>query len=81
MSHNVVVDESASWYSLPILDDSMLITETEISEVEMMVKEEEIDTPDESPVSFRLSGPNEETASSEESVVQSPPQKLRRRGR
>ena len=55
-------DESEFWYSPLSLtpDNSIPITEDEASEAELILEEEEIDTLEESLISFRLSGPNEE---------------------
>ena len=41
-------------------------------------EEEDIDTLEENPISIRLSGPNEESSSNEDSVGHSPRKKLRR---
>ena len=64
VSCDVVFDKSKSWYSLPspTPDDPIPITKDEASEAEMIREEEEEDvgTLEESPISFRLSGPNEE---------------------
>ena len=82
MSRDVVFDKSASWY-LPSTTDlnSNLSSEDEVSEAEMPPDEHEIGSLEESPISFRLSGPNErlsrydqsdeEPANSEDSAVQS----------
>ena len=86
----MLFDESASWY-LPSTPDlnSNPSSDDEVSEAEMPPDEREIGTLDESPISFRLSGPNErlsrfdqseeESASSGDSVVLSPRRKPRRR--
>ena len=60
VSRDVFFDESASWYSLPNPNDSMPITENEANKAKMVVEKEEIDPSEESLISFRLSGPNEE---------------------
>ena len=54
-------NEWASWYSLPT-SDSILITQDEASEHKMICEDEEEDigTLEESPISFRMSDPNEE---------------------
>ena len=54
-------DESASWYlpSPPTSDNYILISEDEVSEAEMPLDEGDIETIEESSISFRLSGPNE----------------------
>ena len=54
ISHDVVFDESASWY-LPLTPDlnSNPSSEDEVND------EHETKTLEESPISFRLSGPNE----------------------
>ena len=82
-------DESASWY-LPRLWTSTLnpSSDDEVSKAEMPPEEHEIETLDESPISFRLSGPNErlsrfdqskeEPASSRDSAMHSPRRKPRR---
>ena len=61
VSHDVVFDESASWYLplSPTPDDSIPSFEDEVSEAEMPPDEREIETLEESLISFRLSGPNE----------------------
>ena len=62
VSRVVIFDELASWYS-PLsstTDDSIPIAQDEATEVELTVEEEEIDTLEESSISFPLSGPNEE---------------------
>mgnify|MGYP007129910000 CR=1 FL=1 len=82
-------DESASWNLPPTLDlNSNPSSEDEVSEAEMPPDERETETLEESPVSFRLSGPNErpsrfnqsdeEPASSGDSAMQSPRRKPRR---
>ena len=83
VSHDVVFDESASWY-LPSTPDlnSNPNSEDEVSEAEMPPDEREVETLEESPTSFRLSGlnerlsrfdqSNEELASSADSAVHSP---------
>ena len=84
VSRDVVFDESASWYfpSSTNLDNSIPISEDEVNEAEMPLKGEEIRALEESPISFRLSGPNErlsrhdqsdeQSASSGDSIVHSP---------
>ena len=77
MSRDVLFDELASWYSLlsPTPEDFIPIIEDEASEAELIQEEEEIETLEEGPISFRVSGPNEEqidmSASDEDSVMQS----------
>ena len=89
VSCDVVFDESASWYLPPTPDlNSNLSSDNEVSEAEMSPDGRAIGTPNESPVSFRLSGPNErpsrfnqsdeEPASSGDSAMQSPRRKPRR---
>ena len=90
VSHDVVFDESTSWY-LPLTPnlDSNPSSDNEVSEAEMPPDEPEIGTREESPISFRLSGPSgrlsrfdqseEEPVSSGDSAVQSPRRKPRRR--
>ena len=60
MSHDVVFDESSSWYSLPspTPEDAETIVKEEISEVDLL-DEEEIGNLVESLISFRLSGSND----------------------
>ena len=62
MSRDVVFDKSTSWYSIlvPIPDDFVSITEDVASEADMNLEAEEINTQEESLISFRLSEPNEE---------------------
>ena len=84
VSRDVVFDEFASWY-LPLTPDlnSNPNSEDEVSEAEMPLDEHEIETLEESPISFRLSGPNEQlsrfdqldekSASSADSAVQTQP--------
>ena len=83
VSRDVLFDESASWYLPPTPDlNSNLSSNDEVSEVEMPVDEREIETREESPISFWLSGPNgrlsqfdqseEEPVSSGDSAVHSP---------
>ena len=90
VSHDVVFDESASWYLPPTPDpNSNPSSDDEVSEAKMPPDEREIGTLDESPISFRLSGPNEclrqfdqsdeESVSSGDSVVHSPCRKPRKR--
>ena len=91
VSRDVVFDESASWYlpSPPTLDNSIPISEDEVSEAEMPLDKGDIGSLEESLISFRLSGPNErlsrndqsdeESASSGDSIVHSPRQKPTRR--
>ena len=64
MSRDVVFDKSTSWYSIlvPIPDDFVSITEDVASEADMNLEAEEINTQEESLISFRLSGLNEELA-------------------
>ena len=90
MSRDVVFDESASWY-LPSTPDlnSNPNSEDEVIEAEMPTDERKMETLDESPISFQLSGPNErlgwfdqsdeESASTGDSTVHSPRRKSRRR--
>ena len=53
-------DESMSWYLPPTPDlNSNPSSDDEVSEAEMPPEEREIETLDESLISFRLSGPNE----------------------
>ena len=54
-------DDSVSWYlpSPPTLDESIPISDEEVTEAEMPWDEGDIGAPKESPISFRLSGPNE----------------------
>ena len=62
VSRDVVFEESASWYQLPIkptLDISILNSKDEVSEADL-VDEVDIGTLDESLVSYQLIGPNEE---------------------
>ena len=90
MSSDVVFDESTSWYLPPTPNpDSNLSSDDEVSEAEKPLDEPEIGTREESPILFRLSGPNgrlsrydqsdEEPASSGDSAVHSPRRKPRRR--
>ena len=85
-------NESASSYALPTPHNSNHpIIEAEASEPEMIREEDDDDynTLEESPISFQLSGPNEELSrddqqneeptSSEDSVVDSRCKELRRR--
>ena len=59
VSRDVVFDESASWYLPPTPNpDSNTTSDDEVSEAEMPLDEPEIETHEESPISFRLSGPN-----------------------
>ena len=60
ISRDVVFDESVSWYfpSPPTPSNSILISEYEVSEADMPLDEEDIGALEESPISFRLSGPN-----------------------
>ena len=59
VSRDVVFDESASWYLPPTpIPDSNPSSDDEVSEAEMPPDEPEIGTHEESPISFRLSGPN-----------------------
>ena len=64
VSHDVLFDESASWYSLPssTIDNSIPITKDEASGAEIIQEDEEEDigTLEESLISFHSSGPNEE---------------------
>ena len=60
VTHDVVFDESASWYLPPTPDlNSNPSSNDEVNEAEMPPDEREIGTLDESPISFRLSGPIE----------------------
>ena len=53
-------DESASWYLPPTLDlNSNPSSEDEVSDAEMPPHERETESLEESPVSFRISGPTE----------------------
>ena len=90
VSRDVVFDESASWYSPPTLDlNPNPSSDDEVSEAKMPPDERKIETLDESPISFWLSGPNErldrfgqsdeEAASSGDWTVHSPRRKPRRR--
>ena len=91
MSQDAEFDESTSWYSLPTLTtDSDPMPKDEASEPEpAQVENDEARTKEESPESFRLSGPNDrlsqldqsddETASGGDSVVLSPRKEPRRR--
>ena len=83
-------DESASWYFPPTSDlDSNPSSDDDVNEAEMPPDEPEIGTREESPISFRLSGPNErlsrfdqsdeEPTSSGDSAVHSPRRKPKRR--
>ena len=56
-----MLNKSESWYSLPspTLGDSILLVEDEASEAHTILEEEQIDTLEESLISFQLSGPNE----------------------
>ena len=58
---DVVLDESASWYlpSPPTPDNSIMISKDEVSEAEIPLEKGHIGNLEESPISFRLSGPNE----------------------
>ena len=57
MSHDVVFDESASWYLAPTPDfSSNPSSDDEVSEAKMPPDDPEIGTREESPISFRLSG-------------------------
>ena len=59
MSRDVVFDNSASWYLPPTPDlNSNPGSDNEVSEAEMPPDERAIRTREESPISFRLSGPN-----------------------
>ena len=66
VSRDVVSNKSTSWYALPTptLDNSdPLISEDEASEADMIQEEEEdFSTLEDSLISFRLSGPNEEVS-------------------
>ena len=68
MSRDVVFDELASWYTLPTpTPDEDLISEDEASEPEeVQVEDEDFGTLEESPISFWLSGPNEELSPDEQ---------------
>ena len=89
VSRDVVFDESTSWY-LPLTPDlnSNPSSDDEVSEAQMPPDEPEIGIREESPISFRFSGPNgrlsrydqsdEESASSGDSAVHSPRKKLLR---
>ena len=56
---DVVFDESASWYLPPTPNlDSNPSSDDEVSKAKMPPNEPEIGTLKESPISFRLSGPN-----------------------
>ena len=91
VSRDVIFDESVSWYSplSPTPDDSMLVVEDEATEAKMILEEEEIITLEESPISFQLTGlhdeldhegqPIEMLVSDEDSFVQSPRRKPRKR--
>ena len=59
-SHDVVFDESVSWYLPPTPDlNSNPSSDDKVSEAEMPPDEREVETLDESPSSFLLSLPNE----------------------
>ena len=59
VSHDFVFDESALWYLPPTPNlNSNPSSDDEVSEAEMPPDEPEIGTHEESPISFRLSGPN-----------------------
>ena len=90
MIHDVVFDESVSLYLPPTPNlSSNPRSDDEVSDAEVPPDEPEIRTRKESPISFRLSGPNgrlsrfdqsnEELVSSGVSVVHSLRRKLRRR--
>ena len=90
VSRDVLFDQSVSWYLPPTPDlDFNPSSDGEVSEAEMPTEEPEIRTHEESPLSFRLRGPNgrlsrfdqsdEESASSGDSAVHSPRRKPRRR--
>ena len=91
MSRDVLFDKSKSWYSLlsSTPENSIPIVEDEVGEAKMISEEEEIDTLEESLISFRLSRPNEELdcdgqpidmlTRGKDSTVQSPQRKGRRR--
>ena len=89
VSRDVVFDESASWYLPPTPDlNSNPSSEDEVSKDEMPPDEREVETLEESLISFRLSGLNErlswvdqsdeESASSGDSVVHFPRRKPKR---
>ena len=87
---DVVFDETTSWYlpSSPTPGHFIRNSEDDISEAERPPDEEEYGTPKKTLISFRLSGPNErlsrndlsdeESASIEDSAMQSPRMKSRR---
>ena len=59
VSRDVVFDESASWYLPPTPDlNSNPSSADEVNEVEVPPDKPKIRTREESPISFRLSGPN-----------------------
>ena len=59
MSRDVVFDESAAWYLPPTPDlNSNPSSADEVNEVEVPPDKPKIRTREESPISFRLSGPN-----------------------
>ena len=62
VSRDVVLDESKSWYVPSPLtpEDSNPSSEDQVSEVEMPPDEREIGALEKSPISFPLSGPNEQ---------------------
>ena len=61
LSRDVVFNEFASWYlpTPPTLQDSILISKKEVSEVGMPREAGGIGSLEESLISFRLNGPNE----------------------
>ena len=60
VSRGLVFDESAFWYLPPTPDlNSNPSSDDKVSEAEMPPDEREVETLDESPISFLLSGPNE----------------------
>ena len=68
VSPDVVFNEWSSWYlpSSPTPINSILNLEDEASEAQMPLDEENIGTLEESPISFWLSGPNEELSPDEQ---------------
>ena len=85
MSHDVIFDELAYWYSLtsPTPEDSIPNTKHEASEAKPILEEEKINTLEENLILFRITRPNEEQidmpASDEDSAMQSSWWKPRKR--
>ena len=65
VSRDVLFDESASWYlpSSPTPDNSIRISEDEISEAELLLNEDKIRVVEESSISFWLRSLNERLSS------------------